>query len=120
MKDTAEYTYQGHLVMFPSGWGMYDLFGRNGAIAGRRRSQRPRRSASSTTGTTWRSSPRATASASRSTARPSSTGATRSPSCIKEGPIGLQLHSNNVPQEIHFKGLVLTTFPEEDKLITVK
>ena len=24
------YTYAGHLVMFPSGWGMYDLFGRNG------------------------------------------------------------------------------------------
>jgi hypothetical protein len=41
------------------------------------------------------------------------------PELIQEGPIGLQLHSNNVPQEIHFKGLVLTTFPE-DKLITVK
>ena len=24
------YTYAGHLVMFPSGWGMYDLYGRNG------------------------------------------------------------------------------------------
>ena len=24
------YTYQGHLVMFPSGWGMYDLHRRNG------------------------------------------------------------------------------------------
>src|SRR5712692_8808070 len=24
------YTYAGHLVMFPSDWGMYDLFGRNG------------------------------------------------------------------------------------------
>ena len=23
-------TYAGHLVMFPSGWGMYDLYGRNG------------------------------------------------------------------------------------------
>ena len=23
------HTYAGHLVMFPSGWGMYDLFGRN-------------------------------------------------------------------------------------------
>jgi hypothetical protein len=41
------------------------------------------------------------------------------PDRIKEGPIGLQLHSNNEPQEIHFKNLVLTTFPE-DKLITVK
>ena len=41
------------------------------------------------------------------------------PKLIMEGPIGLQLHSNNVPQEIHFKGLTLTTFPE-DKLTTVK
>ena len=42
------------------------------------------------------------------------------PDRIKEGPIGLQLHSNNVPQAIHFKGLVLTTFPAEDRLVTVK
>jgi len=41
------------------------------------------------------------------------------PERIKEGPIGLQLHSNSVPQEVHFKDLVLTTFPE-DKLETVK
>jgi hypothetical protein len=41
------------------------------------------------------------------------------PDRIKEGPIGLQLHSNKVPQEVHFKDLELTTFPE-DKLITVK
>ena len=41
------------------------------------------------------------------------------PDQIKEGPIGLQLHGNQVPQEIHFKNLVLTTFPE-DKLTTVK
>ena len=24
------YTYKGHLVMFPSGWGLYDLYGRAG------------------------------------------------------------------------------------------
>ena len=42
------------------------------------------------------------------------------PDRIKEGPIGLQLHSNKVPQEVHFKGLVLETFPKEDKLLTVK
>jgi hypothetical protein len=35
------------------------------------------------------------------------------PKRILEGPIGLQLHSNTVPQEVHFKDLVLTTFPEE-------
>jgi len=41
------------------------------------------------------------------------------PDRIKEGPIGLQLHSNKDPQEIHFKDLTLTTFPD-DKLTTVK
>ena len=38
------------------------------------------------------------------------------PDRIKEGPIGLQLHSNKVPQEVQFKGLVLTTFPDDKKL----
>jgi hypothetical protein len=41
------------------------------------------------------------------------------PESIHEAPIGLQLHSNNEPQEVQFKNLVLTTFPE-DKLITEK
>ena len=29
-KSRTEYTYQGQLVMFPSGWGLYDLYRRNG------------------------------------------------------------------------------------------
>ena len=33
------------------------------------------------------------------------------PDRIKEGPIGLQLHSNKVPQEVQFKDLKLETFP---------
>jgi hypothetical protein len=41
------------------------------------------------------------------------------PKYVAEGPIALQLHSNGPPQEIHFKGLVVTTFPD-DKLVTVK
>jgi len=41
------------------------------------------------------------------------------PRRIKEGQIGLQLHANKEPQEVHFKDLVLTTFPE-DKLTTLK
>src|SRR5436189_38394 len=40
------------------------------------------------------------------------------PDRIKEAPIGLQLHSNKVPQEVQFKNLVLETFPE-DKLTTL-
>ncbi|MBX9791133.1 MAG: DUF1080 domain-containing protein [Pirellulales bacterium] len=110
------YTYAGHLVMFPSGWGMYDLFGRNGLpVDGAPARQvgkqhdwndleilaqgnRVRVVVNGTQVVDW-SDPE--------------------PKRILEGPIGLQLHSNKVPQEIHFKNLVLTTFPD-DKLTTVK
>ncbi len=116
-KDRTKYTYAGHLVMFPSGWGMYDLFGRNslpvdGAPAKKVGKQhdwndieilaqgnRVRVAVNGTSVVDWRDP---------------------EPNRIKEGPIGLQLHSNKVPQEIHFKGLVLETFPKEDKLLTVK
>lgn len=116
-KDRSEYTYKGHLVMFPTGWGMYDLFGRNplpvdGGPAKKVGKQhdwndieilaqgnRVRVAVNGTAVVDWRDP---------------------EPERIKEGPIGLQLHSNKVPQEIHFKGLVLETFPKEDKLLTVK
>jgi hypothetical protein len=116
-KDRSEYTYKGHLVMFPSGYGMYDLFGRNGLpvdggpakkvgkqhdwneIEILAQGNRVRVAINGAAVVDWRDP---------------------DPKRIKEGPIGLQLHSNSVPQEIHFKGLVLETFPKEDKLLTVK
>ncbi len=117
-KDRTKYTYAGHLVMFPSGWGMYDLFGREGRLGvdggpakkvGKQhdwndievlaQGNRVRVGVNGHAVVDWRDP---------------------EPNRIKEGPIGLQLHSNNVPQEIHFKGLELTTFPEEERLITVK
>ena len=116
-KDRTKFTYAGHLVMFPSGWGMYDLFGRNGLkvdgapakkvgkqhdwndIEILAQGNRVRVAVNGEQVVDWRDP---------------------EPNRIKEGPIGLQLHSNTVPQEIHFKGLTLTTFPSEDKLITVK
>jgi len=115
--DRSEHTYKGHLVMFPSGWGMYDLFGRNGLgvdggpakKVGKQhdwndmeilaQGNRVRFAVNGHAVVDWRDP---------------------EPNRIKEGPIGLQLHSNNMPQEIQFKGLALTTFPEEDRLITVK
>jgi hypothetical protein len=111
-----KYTYAGHLVMFPSGWGMYDLFGRNGLPVdgapakkvGRQHDRndleilaqgnRVRVVVNGTLVVDWYDP---------------------EPKRIKEGPIGLQLHSNTQPQEVHFKDLILTTFPE-DKLTTVK
>ncbi len=110
------YTYAGHLVMFPSGWGLYDLYGRNGLPVdgtpakkvGKQhdwnrleilaQGNRIRLAVNGVQVVDWRDP---------------------EPQRIKEGPIGLQLHSNNEPQEVQFKDLVLTTFPE-DKLITVK
>jgi hypothetical protein len=111
-----KYTYAGHLVMFPSDWGMWDLFGRNSLhVDGKpakkvghqhdwneleilAQGNRVRVVVNGSLVVDWRDP---------------------QPERIKEGPVGLQLHSNKVPQEVHFKDLVLTTFPE-DKLLTVK
>jgi hypothetical protein len=119
--EKAQYTYQGHLVMFPSGWGLYDLYRRAGAInpgkeirevamkAGKQHEwndmeilavgARIRLAVNGKAVLDWTD---------------------KEPKLVGEGPIGLQLHSNNVPQEVHFKGLELTTFPKDDKLLTVK
>jgi hypothetical protein len=113
---TGKYTYQGHLVMFPSGWGFYDLYRRNGLPVDGKPAQkvgkqhdwnkleilaqgnRIRLVANGTLVADWRDP---------------------KPDLIMEGPIGLQLHSNKEAQEVHFKDLELTTFPE-DKLVTLK
>lgn len=111
------HTYKGLLVMFPSGWSFYDLYGRAGKLgvdggpakrAGKQhdwnkleilgQGNRVRLAVNGVEVVDWRDP---------------------EPENVKEGPIGLQLHSNNEPQEVHFKDLVLTTFPTEDKLITV-
>lgn len=120
VKDKGEHTYQGHLVMFPSGWGLFDLYRRGGSInppadirnvaikAGKQhdwndmeilaQGNRIRLVVNGKLALDWRDP---------------------QPDLIGEGPIALQLHSNGKPQEVLFKGLVVTTFPE-DKLLTVK
>ncbi len=110
-------TYAGHLVMFPSGWGMYDLYGRNGlpvdAAPAKKvgkqhdwndleilaQGNRVRVAVNGVEVIDWRDP---------------------EPNRIKAGPIALQLHSNKVPQEVRFKDIVIETFPKEDKLLTVK
>lgn len=111
-----KYTFAGHLVMFPSGWGFYDLFGRNGLPVdggpakkvGKQhdwneleilaRGNRIQLVANGVKVADWTDP---------------------SPKAMYEGPIGLQLHSNPKPQDVYFKDLVLTTFPT-DELTTVK
>lgn len=105
-----KWTYAGHLVMFPSGWGMYDLYGRNGlAVDGGpakkvgkqhdwndldiiAQGNRVRVIVNGVLAVDWRDP---------------------EPDRIKDGPIGLQLHSNKEPQEVQFKDLKLTTFPDD-------
>jgi hypothetical protein len=103
--------------MFPSNWGMYDLYGRNGLPVdpapakkvGKQhdwndleilaQGNRVRVAVNGTQVIDWRDP---------------------LPDRIREAPIGLQLHANKVPQEVRFKNLKIETFPKEDKLKTVK
>ena len=39
---------------------------------------------------------------------------------IKEGPIGVQMHAWTAAQEVQYKGIVVETFPKEDRLVTLK
>lgn len=109
------HTYAGHLVMFPSNYGFYDLYGRKSIhqnidkakSVGKQhdwnhleilaQGNRIRVVLNGTLISDWREP---------------------EPDRIKEAPIGLQLHSNKMPQEVQFKGLTLETFPE-DKLTTL-
>ena len=109
-KDPA--TYAGHLVMFPIG------LGHVGPVRPQRPARRRRR-----TGQEGRQAarlerpghprPGQSGARHRQRRRSWSTGAIRSRRRIKEGPIGLQLHANKEPQEVQFKGLKLTTFPDD-------
>jgi CubicO group peptidase (beta-lactamase class C family) len=114
-KDEGPFTYQGHLVMYPSGYGYYDLFRRNSIyqdVTGAARrvgkqhdwnrmeilaiGRRIRHVVNGTLVADW-SDPQ--------------------PELCEEGPIGLQLHSNNVAQEVQWRGLILTENPK-DQLVT--
>ncbi|MBI1310609.1 DUF1080 domain-containing protein [bacterium] len=110
-----EFTYAGHLVMFPSNYGFWDLYGRNSIhqneekakAAGKQhdwnhieilaQGNRIRFVLNGELISDWREP---------------------EPERIQEGPIGLQLHSNKVPQEVRFRKLMLETFPE-DRLVTL-
>lgn len=116
-QDRTRHTYAGHLVMFPSGYGLYDLFGRNGLPVDGKPAKKVGKQHD------WND---IEILAQGNRIRVAINGVQvvdwtdPEPHRIKEGPIGLQLHSNKVPQEVRFKGLKLETFPKEDRLLTVK
>ncbi len=115
-KKGDPYSYMGHLVMFPSAYGFFDLYRRNSIYtdkngvakkAGKQHDwnrmeilaigNRIRHVINGKLVADW-SDPH--------------------PEFCESGPIGLQLHMNHVPQEVRFRGLILTTNPQ-DQLVTV-
>lgn len=116
-KSGDPYSYMGHLVMFPSGYGYYDLYRRNSIYrdkngvakkAGKQHDwnrmeilaigNRIQHVINGKLVADW-SDPK--------------------PELCESGPIGLQLHSNKVPQEVRFRGLILVENPGEE-LLTVE
>jgi 3-keto-disaccharide hydrolase len=107
-------SFQGHLVMFPAAWGFYDLFGRNSIYRDDGRAKKAdngdwNKMEILATGHRIRLGVNGQLVADWEDPKPET--------CV-EGPIGLQHHSNKVPQEIRFRGLRLSENPEE-RMITV-
>lgn len=114
-KDEGPFTYQGHLVMYPSGYGYYDLFRRNSVyqdtlgIAKRAGKQHDwNRMEILAIGNRIRHVVNGQLVADWSDPQPE---------LCEAGPIGLQLHSNKVAQEVQWRGLILTENPK-DRLVT--
>jgi hypothetical protein len=114
-KDGEQYSYQGHLVMFPSGWGFYDLYRRNSIY------QDDGRAHAADNGDWNRMEILAIGDRIRLAVNGKLAADWRDPmpELCGEGPIGLQLHSNTVAQEVRFRGLILSEDPI-DELITVE
>jgi hypothetical protein len=113
------FTYMGHLVMFPSGWGMYDLHRRGGLPV----DGKPAQAASKDRQHDWND---LEILATGLNVKVAVNGVAvvdftdKSNEFKAEGPIALQLHSNDVPQEVQFKDLVIETFPKDATLKTLK
>ena len=113
-KDGQPNSFQGHLVMFPAGWGFYDLFGRNSIYRDDGRAKKAdngdwNKMEILATGHRIRLGVNGQLVADWEDPKPET---------CTEGPIGLQHHSNKVAQEIRFRGLILSENPE-DRMITV-
>ncbi len=115
-KEGDPFSYQGHLVMYPSGYGFWDLYRRNGIYqdkdgaakkVGRQHDWNQMEILAIGSRIQFVLNGHAVADWTDS-----------QPELCVTGPIGLQLHSNKVAQELRFKGLILTENPD-DTLVTV-
>jgi hypothetical protein len=114
-KDGQPNSFQGHLVMFPSNWGFWDLFGRNSIYKDDGRAKKADNG-------DWNKmeilaiAPRIRLGVNGQLV---ADWTDDKPDTCVEGPIGLQHHSNKIPQEIRFRGLILSENPE-DRMVTAQ
>ena len=114
-KEGDPHSYMGHLVMFPSAWGFYDLYRRNSIYQDNGAARKAGRQHDWNQMEILAQPPRI-----RLVVNGQSVAdwTDPKPELCTEGPLGLQLHANKEPQEVHFRGLVIAENPG-DKLITV-
>jgi hypothetical protein len=115
--DGEKNSYQGHLVMFPSNWGFYDLYRRKGIY----QDKEGKAKKADNVGGWNKMEILAFGDRIRLVVNGQLVADWRDPQpeLCDEGPIGLQLHSNSIPQEVHFRGLILSENPE-DRVITAE
>jgi hypothetical protein len=111
------FAYKGYLLQVAEPWGLYETFGRGSLSV----DPRPARAA-------WRSNDwnswELFAQGNRIRVVLNGTLVVDwrdpEPSRIKAGPIALQLRAQELPQEIHYRDLVVMTFPDDSRLQGVK
>jgi hypothetical protein len=114
-KEGDPNSYMGHLVMFPSNWGFWDLYRRNGIYKDDGRAKAAGQQHDWNRMEILAQPPRIRFAVNGQLV---ADWTDPKPELCEEGPLGLQLHSNKEPQEVQFRGLIVSENPE-DKLITV-
>jgi hypothetical protein len=114
-KEGDPHSFMGHLVMFPSGWGFWDLYRRNSIYKDDGRAKKAGLQHDWNRMEILAQPPRIRFAVNGQLVADWSD---PKPELCGEGPIGLQLHSNKVAQEVHFRGLILSRSPE-DRMLTV-
>jgi hypothetical protein len=114
-KEGDPLSYMGHLVMFPSGWGFWDLYRRNSIYKDDGRAKAAGRQHEWNQMEILAQPPRIRFAVNGKLV---ADWTDPKPELCGEGPLGLQLHSNKVPQEVQFRGLILAENPE-DRMVTV-
>jgi hypothetical protein len=114
-KEGDPHSYMGHLVMFPSAWGFYDLYRRNSIYQDNGSARNAGRQHDWNQMEILAQPPRIRLAVNGKLV---ADWTDPKPELCGEGPLGLQLHSNKEAQEVHFRGLVISENPQ-DKMITV-